>query len=119
MARPPVWIAAALLAACSNGGPTPIEIPIVEIQITNNGCVGVVEGETCTIVAVAFSTGGQQIANPVLRWESNQLAVARVSERGGVVTAIAPGNATITVTNTTGAVQAQADVIVLPATGDM
>ena len=94
-------------AACAGGsGPTAIEIPIGRLEIASNGCLSVVEGDTCVIVVRAFSTDGQEIGNPVLRWFTSNSAIAQVEN--GTVSARSPGQATITVSNSTGSVSAQA-----------
>jgi hypothetical protein len=110
-----ILIVCVALAACSGGsGPTAIEVPIARIDIASNDCIGVVEGDTCTIVARAFGTNGTQIGNPVMRWFTSHPAIAEV--QNGRVTARSPGTATITVTNSTASVSAEATVRVLQDT---
>jgi hypothetical protein len=101
--------------ACSNtDGPTSIEIPIDEIQVRSGGCF-VAEGESCQLFAEARA-GGILVSNPVLRWISNATHIATVEGESSTATvhARAVGNATVTVSNTTGDVSDDVRVSVLP-----
>jgi hypothetical protein len=101
------------LLGCSDGaGPTAIEIPIVLIEVTQP-CSSVIEGQSCVIGVRAFAEGGQQIANPVLRYLTTNSSVADVTT-SGTVRGIAPGDATIYVTNSTASVQDEFRVFVFP-----
>ena len=101
------------LLGCSDGtGPTAIEIPIDRIDITTP-CSSVVEGFTCRIGVEAFAADGRQIANPVLRYLTTNSNVADVTT-DGTVRGIAPGDATIYVTNSTASVQDEFRVFVFP-----
>lgn len=102
--------------ACSNDdGPTSIEIPIATIQIRSGGCF-VPEGESCNVVAEARTSEGVLVSNPVLRWSSSNTTVASVEGESSTATirAQAIGNATVTVSDTTGDVTDEMPVSVLP-----
>jgi hypothetical protein len=100
---------------CSESGLTAIEIPIVSLEITN-GCTVMIEGSTCTVRVIAMTEDGQSITNPVLRWFSNSSSVAVRNDRG-LIEAVAPGAATVTVSNSTGTVSDATSVTVFPNTG--
>jgi hypothetical protein len=102
----------ALLGCSDNSGPTAIEIPIVLIEVTQP-CPSVIEGQSCQIGVQAFAEGGQPIANPVLRYLTTNSNVANVTT-SGTVHGIAPGDATIYVTNSTASVQDEFRVFVFP-----
>ncbi|MGH7570509.1 MAG: hypothetical protein ACREMK_01515 [Gemmatimonadota bacterium] len=102
-------------AACSGDeGPTAIEIPIAELRVTGS-CGGMVAGSTCPLLAEAKTADGLVVANPVLDWFSNNPTIASVSgnSSSAVVTAHSEGNATVTVSNTSGTVSDDIRVNVL------
>jgi hypothetical protein len=103
------------LAGCDESGPTAIEIPIESLEITS-GCTVMIEGRECTVGVIAMTPDGQSIINPVLRWTSNSPAVVIRNDRG-LIFANAPGQATVTVSNSTGTVSAETRVTVLIDTG--
>ena len=110
----PLGIALTVLGlACSggSGGPTAIEIAVAGIEVTQP-CGVVIEGENCQIGVRATAEDGRVIQNPVLRYNSNSSA-ADVSDRG-LVTGLAAGSGTITVTNSTGSVTDDFRFNVLP-----
>ncbi|MGH7544026.1 MAG: Ig-like domain-containing protein [Gemmatimonadota bacterium] len=101
--------------ACSNsGGPTAIEIPIATIQIRSGGCF-VEEGASCPVLAEARTADGVLVSNPILRWTSSNTTVASVEGESSTATihARAIGNATVTVTDTTGDITDDIRVTVL------
>lgn len=103
------------MPACSNSeGPTAIEIPIATIQIRSGGCF-VEEGATCNVLAEARTAEGVLITNPVLRWSSSNTTVASVVGESSTATihAQAIGDATVTVSDTTGDVSDDMPVTVL------
>ena len=103
------------MPACSNSeGPTAIEIPIATIQIRSGGCF-VEEGATCNVLAEARTAEGVLITNPVLRWSSSNTTVASVVGESSQATihAQAIGDATVTVSDTTGDVSDDMRVTVL------
>lgn len=102
------------IAACDESGPTAIEIPIESLEITN-GCTVMIEGSQCTVGVIAMTPEGQSIINPVLRWSSSSSVVSIRNDRG-LIQANAPGQATVTVSNSTGTVSANTRVTVLPNT---
>ena len=99
------------LTGCDESGPTAIEIPIESLVITN-GCPVMIEGSECTVGVLAMTPEGQSIINPVLRWSSNSSAVSIRNDRG-LIFANAPGQATVTVSNSIGTVSANTSVTVL------
>jgi hypothetical protein len=103
------------LAGCNDSGPTAIEIPIESLEITS-GCAVMIEGRECTVGVIAMTPEGQSIVNPVLRWSSNSSVVVIRNNRG-LIAAVAPGAATVTVSNSTGTVSDDTRVTVLPDTG--
>jgi hypothetical protein len=100
------------LVACGSDGPTAIEIPIARIEITSP-CTIMIEGDQCQIGVRAFAEDGRRIGNPVLRFISTNSSTADVTAEG-VVIGRAPGSATIFVANSTGSVNQQFSVSVLP-----
>ena len=103
------------VAGCDESGPTAIEIPIASLEITS-GCAVMIEGSECTVGVIAMTEQGQSIINPVLRWSSNGSAVAIRNARG-LIAAVAPGQATVRVENSTGTVSDDTRVTVIPNTG--
>ena len=103
------------LSCSSSDGPTAIEIPIATIRIASGGCF-VPEGESCSVVAEARTAEGVLVSNPILRWSSSNTTVADVQGDSNTATirARAIGNATVTVTDTTGDVSDDMRVSVLP-----
>ena len=55
-------------------------------------------GATATVTASVFDAGGSEITNPDLTWSSSDESIATVIS-SGLVTAVASGSATITVTS--------------------
>jgi hypothetical protein len=104
------------LVGCNDSGPTAIEIRIATLDITN-GCPVMIEGSTCNIDVIARTEEGQVVANPVLRWSSNDSSVAILSNRG-LIEAVSPGAATVTVRNSTDTASDNTQVTVIPNTGD-
>ncbi len=102
------------LAGCGDSGPTAIEIPIESLEITS-GCTVMIEGSECTVRVIAMTPEGQSIINPVLRWTSSSSVVSIRNDRG-LIAANAPGQATVTVSNSTGTVSDNTRVTVLPNT---
>jgi hypothetical protein len=104
----------AVLSCSSSDGPTSIEIPIASIQIRSGGCF-VAEGASCNVLAEARTAEGTLVSNPVLRWSSSNTTVASVQGEGSqaTVSARAIGEATVTVTDTTGDVSDDMPVRVL------
>jgi len=102
------------VVGCDESGPTAIEIPIESLEITN-GCTVMIEGSECTVGVIAMTPEGQSVINPVLRWSSNNSAVVIRDQRGRIA-AVAPGQATVRVENSTGTVSDDTRVTVLPNT---
>ncbi|HUP20183.1 MAG TPA: hypothetical protein VM778_09550 [Gemmatimonadota bacterium] len=104
MIRPLLGTALLALACSGGGGPTAIEIPIDRLELVLS-CGTIPETQTCVFRAEAFS-GEQQVANPVLRWFTSNSTVATVEGAGSSATVLGrqTGQATITVSNSTGSV---------------
>ncbi|HET6340652.1 MAG TPA: Ig-like domain-containing protein [Gemmatimonadota bacterium] len=103
-----------VLACSSSDGPTSIEIPIATIEIRSGGCF-VEEGASCPVLAEARTADGVLVSNPILRWFSSNTSVASVVGESATATirALAIGNATVTVTDTTGDISDDMRVTVL------
>ena len=103
-----------VLSCSDSEGPTSIEIPIATIQIRSGGCF-VEEGASCQVLAEAKTADGVIVSNPILRWTSSNSSVASVEgeSSSATVRTHAPGDATVTVTDTTGDVSDSMRVTVL------
>lgn len=107
---------AALLAvlgsasACSDGGLTPIELPVASLEVVN-GCEFMAAGETCQIVVNAFDEEGRRLQNPILRYQTTTTNVLAVND-DGLVTARATGRGIVLVQSTTGSATVQLDILV-------
>ena len=113
MKKPLLILTLALGAACSDGGPTAIEVPIASLEFTTV-CSPLIEDTMCRPGVLATTAEGQAIANPILRWGTSNSTVLSVSNEG-VVRAESAGRATVTVSNSTGTVSAMQEILVLPA----
>ena len=110
----PGLLAAALLACSGNEGPTTIEIPLAQVEITSP-CPTVDIGSTCQMTARGITAENQIVTNAVLRWSSNANSIVQVNSDGRVF-GIAPGKATITVEAALGQGSDTAEVLVFPCT---
>lgn len=108
----PVMLAAALLPACSDGGPTAIEIPLARVEIVTP-CPEVPEDGNCQIAARGITADNELVTNAVLRWSSSNASVASVNNEGRVH-GEGTGTATITVEAAVGAGSATTRVVVRP-----
>jgi len=106
----------AVLAACDDGGLTPIELPVATIEIID-GCPFMGAGESCQIVVNTFDPEGRRIDNPILRWATTTPNIVTVSDRG-LVTARVPGQGIILVQNSTGSTREQLDITVTTSQRD-
>lgn len=111
---PAILAAGGVLVACSSDGPTAIEIPLAEVQITSP-CPSMGEGETCVMAARGITAEGQIVTNAVLRWSSSASSIVQVNNEGRVF-GLAPGKATITVEAALGQGSDTSDVNVFPCT---
>ena len=112
---PAVFAAALMLPACGGDeGPTSIEIPLAQVEITGP-CPTVDEGETCLMTARGITSEGQIVTNAVLRWSSNANSIVQVNSDGRVF-GLAPGTATITVEASFGQGTDTSRVTVFPCT---
>ena len=105
---------AAGMMACSDEGPTAIEIPLAQVEITAP-CPTVDIGSTCLMTARGITADNQIVTNAVLRWSSNANSVVQVNSEGRVF-GIAPGRATIRVEAALGQGSDTAEVLVFPCT---
>jgi hypothetical protein len=88
---------------------------VARVQVTPD-VASVTAPGTQVLQALAFNAEGQQLASTAFSWESSDPGVATVSP-SGVVTAVAPGSATVTATS--GGRSATATISVLsPAEGN-
>lgn len=99
-------LVAALLfpLACSDSGPTAIELPIATIVVTQ-GCPTLIVGQQCRPTVEARTAEGQLVVNPILRWTSSNPGTASVTDQG-LIQARGPGEATIRVSNSTDSARA-------------
>ena len=110
----PGLLAAALLACGGDDGPTAIEIPLAQVEITAP-CPTFDIGSTCLTTARGITADNQIVTNAVLRWSSNANSVVQVNSEGRVF-GVAPGRATITVEAALGQGSDTAEVLVFPCT---
>ena len=66
-----------------------------------NGASSATVGQTIQAVATVYASDGTVLTNYLVGWQSSNPAVASVDPSAGVVTALAPGAATITATSGT------------------
>lgn len=88
---------------------TVVPVPVATLQLAPTSLT-LVAGSTGTMVATARDASGATLGGRVITWSSSAPSVATVAN--GVVTAIAPGSATITATSE--GVAANAGVTVTP-----
>ena len=100
--------------ACSDDGPTAIEIPLAQVEIITP-CPTVDEGATCQMTARGITAEGAIVTNAVLRWSSSAGSVAQVDDDGRVF-GVGPGQAVITVEAAFGEGSDTAAVFVFPCT---
>ena len=80
--------------ACSDASaPPPPDEPVVSVSVTP-ATRTLVPGETAQLTAIARGGAGQELPGRSITWSSSSAAVATVSNRG-LVTAVAPGEATV------------------------
>jgi hypothetical protein len=92
------WLAipfAAFVATCAEKATGPAAVAAIEV--TSNIGLRLAAGRTATLTATARDASGFSLTNTVFTWTSSQPAIASVSA-SGVVTGIATGPTTITVT---------------------
>ncbi len=109
-----VAAAALILPACSESGPTAIEIPLARVEIVAP-CPTVDIGSSCPMTARGITADNQIVTNAVLRWSSNSPSIVSVNPDGRVF-GIAPGQATITVEASFGQGSDTSEVTVFPCT---
>ena len=85
------------ITTCSGSTPEPDPIPVTGVTL-NKTSHEMQEGETVTLTATVTPDNAD---DKTVSWESSDDAVAKVNTNG-IVTAVSPGNATITVTTTDG-----------------
>ena len=90
---------------------TPLAPPSLRLAA---GLTWVYAGNSIALAATAFDTGGKPVVGAAFAWTVSDPSIATVSG-SGVVTGVAPGAATVTVTWMS--LRAEALVVVLPAVG--
>ena len=78
-------------------GPPPGPAPVATVEVAP-GSVNLTAGETLQLTATPKATDGAALTGRTVMWSTSDEAVAEVSE-SGMVTAAAPGDATITATS--------------------
>jgi uncharacterized protein YjdB len=91
-----VLITAVIMTACRIDASEPSDGMAAEISVAP-GIHTLVVGDTITYKAIAIDKHGAVLSNRYWEWGSSNEAIARVSAHG-IVTAIAPGGATILAT---------------------
>lgn len=97
----------ALLAGCDSAAKP---VPVATVSLTPSAAT-LIAGSTQQLSATALDDKGNTLANRPVTWSVDKLTVAAVTA-GGVVTAIAPGSATVTATS--GGRSGAASITVLP-----
>ena len=101
-------IALISLAACKK----PIEMPVHVTGVSvSPASLTMTEGEEATLVATISPSNAD---DPTVRWSSSNGTVAKISQEG-LVTALSPGQAAITVTTTDGGFESVCNVTVQKA----
>lgn len=93
LVRAALWVS--LFSSCAES--TAVTVDVATLELTPP-TASVQAGATLTLSSRARTADGALIATPVLRWSTNNTAVATVSA-AGVVTAAAPGTALIAVSS--------------------
>ena len=95
------------ITTCGGSTPEPDPIPVTGVSLDKTSHT-MQEGETVTLTATVTPDNAD---DKTVTWKSNNDNVAKVSTNG-VVTAVSPGNATITVTTTDGELTATCTITV-------
>lgn len=91
-----VTLALTPLLACGGGdGGTPPPPPVETVVISNGPTSPVLVGTTVQLIAVAASASGNSLPSAVISWTTSNAAIATVSA-GGLVSAVGPGQVSIT-----------------------
>lgn len=96
------WLAMLLLVACGGGGSDgdgdgdPAPATVASVVVDAGGAADLAVGQTRTLTVEARDAEGRPISGQNFQWTSSDPAV--VSVTAGMVTAVGPGNATITAT---------------------
>ena len=97
-AAPPV-VSLLVLAACGSDQPTEVQAPPVNAAVATvevGALAGpLVVGRTATLSVTPRDAQGRQLSGRTVTWTSSATDIARV-DANGVVTAVAPGSATLT-----------------------
>jgi uncharacterized protein YjdB len=88
-------------------------VPVASVVVSPTSA-NLYVGGTTTISAIAKDANGNALAGRVVEWTSSAPTIATVNSATGLVTAIAPGTATITATSETKSADASVVVTLVP-----
>jgi uncharacterized protein YjdB len=103
------------VTACSSGGTSVVEaerVPVAAISV-DLPAASLIAGQTELGTATPRGPNGAPLANRIVSWQSSSAAVASVTD-AGLITAVAPGAATITATSEGVSGQASMSVLAPP-----
>lgn len=72
--------------------------PVSTVTVSPDS-ISVIVGNTSTLTAAVKDAGGNTLTGRAVTWKSDKTAIATVDANSGVVTAVAPGTATVTATS--------------------
>ncbi len=72
--------------------------PVSTVTVSPDS-ISVIVGKTSTLTAAVKDAGGNTLTGRAVTWKSDKTAIATVDANSGVVTAVAPGAATVTATS--------------------
>lgn len=90
-----VFLSASLAAACGGGGDAPTQptpTPVASVDVSP-GAATLEVGQTTTLAATPRAANGSSLSGRTIAWTSSDPAIAQIAN--GLVTAVAPGSATI------------------------
>jgi uncharacterized protein YjdB len=93
LAGGPVTIAATSEGKSGSASTTIMPVPVASVSVTPAAAT-VAVGQTVQLTATPLDANGAPLSGRVVTWASTNIAVATVAA-GGLVTGVAPGNATI------------------------
>jgi Bacterial Ig-like domain (group 1)/Bacterial Ig-like domain (group 2) len=93
-----VLLFCSVLASCGGSGGSTVTPPAAVASVKVTAPSSLVEGQTSPAQAVPLDASGQTLTGRSISWASSDALVATVTA-GGLITAIKPGNATISATS--------------------